>query len=87
MAGGYTYWSGRSDGYHAQGVAVTLSNKLNPIIIEVTLANERIISQRIIHSMAVIFLVSVYTPTEATDLSMKDAFYAMFESLVDQCPR
>ena len=34
MAGGYTYdWSGRSDGYHAQGVAVAVSNKLTPIII------------------------------------------------------
>ena len=29
MAGGATYdWSGRSDGYHAQGVAVAVSNKL-----------------------------------------------------------
>ncbi len=27
MAGGYTYyWSGRSDGYHSQGVAVAVSN-------------------------------------------------------------
>ena len=27
MAGGYTsYWSGPSDGYHAQGVAVAVSN-------------------------------------------------------------
>ena len=37
MAGGYTYyWSGRSDGYHAQEVAVAVSNKLTPMIIEVT---------------------------------------------------
>ena len=43
MAGGYTYWwSGRSDGYHAQGVAVAVSNKLTPMIIEVTPVNERI---------------------------------------------
>ena len=29
MVGGYTYyWSGHSDGYHAQGVAVAVSNKL-----------------------------------------------------------
>ena len=36
MAGGYTdYWSGHSDGYHAQGVAVAVSNKLTPV-------NERI---------------------------------------------
>ena len=32
MVGGYTYyWSGRSDGYHAQGV-VAVSNKLTPMI-------------------------------------------------------
>ena len=32
MAGGYTnYWSDRSDGYHAQGVAVAVSNKLTPM--------------------------------------------------------
>ena len=36
MVGGYTYyWSGCSDGYHSQGVAVTVSNKLTPMIIEV----------------------------------------------------
>ena len=29
MVGRYTYyWSGRSDGYHTQGVAVAVSNKL-----------------------------------------------------------
>ena len=43
MAGGSTYyWSGRSVGYHAQGVAEAVSNKLIPMIIEVTLVNERI---------------------------------------------
>ena len=43
MAGGYTYdWSGHSDGYHAHGVAVAVSNKLTPMIIEVTPLNERI---------------------------------------------
>ena len=37
MADGYTYyWSGHSDGYHAQGVAVVVSNKLIPMVIEVT---------------------------------------------------
>ena len=43
MVGGYTYyWSGHSDGYHAQGVAVAVSNKLTLMIIEVTIVNERI---------------------------------------------
>ena len=85
MVGGYTYyWSGRSDGYHAQGVAIAVSNKLTPIIIEV---NERIMRLRICHSLGVISLVSVYAPTEASHLTMKDEFYATLESVVDQCPR
>ena len=78
-------WSGHSDGFHAQGVAVAVSNKLTPmIIIEV---NEHIMKQRIPHSLGVISLVSVYAPTEASDLTVKDAFYATLESVVDQCPR
>ena len=41
MVSGYTYyWPGRSDGCHAQGVAVAVSNKLTPMIIEVTPVNE-----------------------------------------------
>ena len=52
MAGGYTYyWSGRSDGYHSQGVAVAVSNKLTPMIIEVTPVNEHIMRLRIRHSL------------------------------------
>ena len=88
MAGGYTYyWSGRSDGYHAQGVAVAVSNKLTPMIIEVTPVNECIMRQRIHHSLGVISLVSVYALTEASDLTVKDAFYTTLESVVDQCPQ
>ena len=37
--------------------------------------------------MGVISLVSVYALTEASDLTMKDVFDAMLESVVDQCPR
>ena len=37
--------------------------------------------------MDVVSLVSVYAPTEASDLTVKDAFYATDESVVDQCPR
>ena len=88
MAGGYTYyWSGRSDGYNAQGVAVAVSNKLTPMIIEVTPVNKRIMRQKIWYSLGVISLISIYTLTEASDLTVKDAFDAMLESVVDQCPR
>ena len=85
MVGGYTYyWSGHSDGYHAQGVAVAVSNNLTPMIIEVTPVNKRIMKLRICHSLGVIPLVSVCAQTEASDLTVKDTFYAALESVVDQ---
>ena len=88
MAGGYTYyWSGRSNGYHAQGVAVAVFNKLTAMIIEVTPVNERVMRLRIRHSLGVISLVSAYSPTEASDRTVKDASYATLESVVDRCPR
>ena len=74
MAGGYTYyWSDRSDGHHAKGVAVAVYNKLNPMTIEVTgirgqlrslhtSVNERITRPRIHHSLCVILLVSKMLP-------------------------
>ena len=37
--------------------------------------------------MGVVSRVSVYALTEASDLTVKDAFYATLESVVDQCPR
>ena len=86
--GGYTYyWSGCYDGYHAQRVAIAVSKKLTPMIIVVTPVNERVMRQRICHSLGVISLVSVYALTEVSDLTMKDAFYATLESLVYQFPR
>ena len=64
---------------------MAVSNKLIPMIIEVTLAIEHIM--RIRHSLSVISLVSVYALSEASDLTVKDVFYATLESVVDQCPR
>ena len=42
---------------------------------------------RIRHSLGVLSQVSVYAPIKVSDLTMKDAFYATLESVVDQCPR
>jgi len=81
MAGGYTYyWSDCSDGYHAEGVAVAVSNKLTPMIIEATPVNEHITRLRIRHSLGVISLVSVYAPTKASDLTVKEAFLGDFNA-------
>ena len=74
IVGDYTNWSGRSDDYHAQGVAVAVSNNLTPMIIEITLVDKRIVRLR-----SVVSLVSVYAPTEGSDLTVKDAFYDTLE--------
>ena len=76
-----------TDGYHAQGVAVAVSNKLTPMINKVTSVNEHITRLRIRHSLGVISLVSVYAPIEVSDLTVKNAFYTTLKSVVDQCPR
>ena len=64
-----------------------MSNKLTPMIIEVKPVNKRILRRRICPSFGVVTLVSVYAATEASDLTMKDAFYATLESVVGRCPR
>ena len=51
-------------------------DRLVPMIIEVTPANERIMRLRITHTLDVISLVSVYAPTEVSEFSVKEAFYA-----------
>ena len=38
-------------------------------------------------SLGVISLVSVYAPTEASDLTVKETFSAALKSVVDWCPR
>ena len=64
-----------------------MSNKLTTMIIEVTPVNEHLMRIRICHYLDVISLVSVYAPTESIDLTVKEAFDAMLESVVDQFPR
>ena len=42
---------------------------------------------RIRHSLGIISLVSVYAPAEASDVTVKDAFFAPLESVVDKWHR
>ena len=57
------------------------------MIIEVTLFNESIMRRSSCQSLVVISRVSVFATTEASDLTVKDAFYATLESVVDQSLR
>ena len=82
MAGGYTYyWSGCADGYHAQGVAVSVSNKLTPMIIEVTRVNERIMRRRIRHSLGYNVNILLYQekPPQVFDLHSSIAYVPLLK--------
>ena len=60
-----------------------MSNKLTPMIIEVTQVNV-CLRLRICRSVDVISLVLTYVMTEASDLTVKDTFHAVLQSMDDQ---
>ena len=58
--GGYTYyWSGRSNGHHLQGVAIAVSGRLRPSVVEVTPVNEHIMVMRLKLSLGFMSLIAV----------------------------
>ena len=86
--GGYTYyWSGRSDGHHLQGVAIAISSRLLPAVVEVTPVDERIMALRLKHAFGFMSLIAVYAPTDVHKTDVKEAFYAKLASVADDCPR
>ena len=42
---------------------------------------------RISHTLGVISLVSVYAPTGVSEFSVKEAFYAQLQTVVNSCPK
>ncbi|KAG0725429.1 Craniofacial development protein 2 [Chionoecetes opilio] len=86
-SGGYTYyWSGMSNGHRVRGVAIGISNKLQPSVIEVTPVDEHIMRVRMKHTLGFMSLVAVYAPTEMRKTEEKEMFYAKLDSVLDQCP-
>ena len=85
--GDYTYcWSGTSNGTRVRGVAVAISSKLWPFVVEVTPVDERIMRVRLKHTLGFMSLVAVYAPTEVYKIEEKEMFYAKLDSVLDQCP-
>ena len=86
--GGYTYyWSGRADGHHWEGVAIAISNRLQPSVVEVAPVDERIMVMRLKHSFGFMSLVAVYAPTDTSKPEVKEMFYAKLTSVADGCPK
>ncbi|XP_069972960.1 uncharacterized protein [Penaeus vannamei] len=66
--GGYTYyWSRHSDGHHLQGVAMVISSRLQPSVVEVTPIDEHIMVMRLKQSSGFMSLITVYAPTDRPD--------------------
>ena len=57
------YWSGMSNGHHVNGVAIGVSSRLQPSVVEVTPIDERIMRLRLKHSLGFRSVVAVYAPT------------------------
>ncbi|KAG0730190.1 Craniofacial development protein 2 [Chionoecetes opilio] len=86
-SGGYTYyWSGLSNGHRVRGVAIGISSKLQPSVVEVTPVDERILRVRMKHTLGFMSLVAVYAPTRMRKTEEKEMFYAKLDSVLDQCP-
>ena len=82
---GFTYyWSGKSNGHHVKGVAIGVSSKLQPSVVEVTPFDELIMRLRLKHFMSV---VAVYAPIEVCETEEKEMFYPNLDSVLHQCPR
>ncbi|KAG0730164.1 Craniofacial development protein 2 [Chionoecetes opilio] len=82
-SGGYTYyWSGMSNGHRVRGVAIGVSSKLQPSVVEVTPVDERIMRVRMKHTLGFLSLVAVYAPTEMRKTEEKEMVYAKLDSVI-----
>ncbi|KAG0717656.1 Craniofacial development protein 2 [Chionoecetes opilio] len=69
-----------------RGVAIGISSKQQPSVVEVTPVDERIMRVRMKHTLGFMSLVAVYAPTEMRKTEEKEMFYAKLDSVLDQCP-
>ena len=76
-----------ANGHHLQGVAIAVSGRLQPSVVEVIPVDERIMVMRLKLSLGFMSLIAVYAPTDVCKLDVKEMFYAKLASVSDRCPR
>ena len=76
-----------SNGHHVKGVAISVSSRQQPSVVDVTLVDERIMRLRLKHSLGSMPVVAVYAPTKVCETEEKEMLYAKLDSVLDQCPR
>ena len=87
VAKGFTYyWSSMSNGHHVKGIAIGISSRLQPSIVEVTPDDGHIMRLRLMHTLGFMSVVAVYAPTEVCETEEEEMFYAELDSVLDQCP-
>ena len=63
--------TGMSNGHYVKGVAIGISSRLQPSVVEVTPVDERIMRIRLKHSLGFMSVVAVCAPTEVCETEEK----------------
>ena len=80
---GFTYyWSSRSNGHHVKRIAIGISSRLQPSVVEVTPVDERIMRLRLKYNLGFMSVVAVYAPTEMCETEEKEMFYTKLDSVL-----
>ena len=66
---------------------MAVADRLVPMITEAAPANERIMRLKISHTLRAISPVSVFALSEVSGFSVKEAFYAQLQMVVDSCTK
>ena len=75
-----------SNGHHVKGVAIGVSSRLQPSIVEVTPVDERMMRLRLKHNLGFMSVIVVYAPTKMCETE-QEMFYAKLDSALGQCLR
>ena len=71
--------------YHIKGVAIGISIRLQPSVVEVIPVDEPIMRLRLKHSLGLMSFVAVYAPMKPCKTEEKEMFYAKLHSVLTQC--
>ena len=69
-----------------KGVAIGVSSRRQPSVVEIIPVDERIMQLRLKHTLGFMSLIAVYAPTEVYRADEKEMFYVKLDSILNQCP-
>ena len=72
--------------HHVKRVAIGVSSRLQPSVVEVTPVDERKMRLGLKNSLGFMSVFAVYAPIEVCETEEKEMFYATHDSVLVQCP-